>query len=91
MNNDSKSIFAYKRELLAAMTPAESTTAKREYGLHVKGCLAIKVDPSPWPVWLLEWLECRRLPAVSADGAELASNERRDYNRMYEGKRGFEP
>jgi hypothetical protein len=91
-NNTSICLTGLKNRRLAPITDEEREAAQIAYREHKRLCHQMAIAAQPYDQWLSEWLECRRLGWVEGglSACDQESRESRDYERMFEGKRGFE-
>lgn len=86
---------ANRKALLAQMTEAQQKACERAYRQHLVTCASYRIPASEFGVFAIEWLECEageeKVPTVQANGDGRDDGyQQRSYERMYEGKRGWE-
>lgn len=91
-----------RKRLLSTVTREQIETCKRDYRQHLATCAKLDATAAPFDIFLIEWLECARgdqatattkasNDASSGDDSECVyEGHGRNYERLYEGKRGWD-
>jgi hypothetical protein len=84
-----------RRRLLSTMTSGQLKRCRRDYDQHLATCAKLETAASSFDIFLIEWLECERgeraNPITQVNGeTSTADCQHRSYERMFEGKRGWD-
>lgn len=86
---------AERKRLIAGATGEQLELCRRDYRRHLATCAKLETPASSFDIFLIEWLECERgesanpTAPASVDGVD-DDYFRRNYDRMFDGKRGWD-
>lgn len=83
-----------RKETLARATDQQREACLRFYAQHCRLCLNNGITPTDFGTFFFEWLEIQSQPKEADDSAGAPRSDdsyhKRDYDRMFHGKRGWE-
>jgi hypothetical protein len=87
-------IGPHHKAIVSKATNEQRDAAKQAYAEHRRVCADVGIAPSDFGVFFAEWLECERneerSPAKTAQGSNADAYQSRNYEKMFDGKRGWE-
>lgn len=86
---------AARKRLVAEVSGEQLEACRRDYRQHLETCAKLDATAAPFDIFLIEWLECERgnRATATADASgddSIYEGHGRSYDRMYEGKRGWD-
>jgi len=82
------------KTIVSKATPNQRNAAERAYIEHQRVCADVGINPEDFGRFIAEWLECSAIEqrkSVEAAGVISDGNyPSRNYDRMFEGKRGWD-
>ncbi len=95
MNGRNRNNNRDRRTALAQATQEQLAACAGPYADHCRACELSGVEPASFDIFFFEWSECdageKRFPMSPALNGNARDDFRhQSYERMYEGKKGFE-